>query len=29
MADWTVHTDRLTIEQVVKEIVHGLEYLED
>lgn len=29
IADWTVHTDRLTIDQVVKEIVHGLEYLED
>jgi shikimate kinase len=29
IADWTVHTDRLTIDQVVDEVVHGLEYLED
>ncbi len=29
IADWTVHTDRLTIDQVVEEVVHGLEYLED
>jgi shikimate kinase len=29
IADWTVHTDRLTIDQVVKEVMHGLEYLED
>ena len=29
IADWTVHTDRLTIDQVVEEIVHGLGYLED
>jgi shikimate kinase len=29
IADWTVHTDRLTIDQVVDEVVHGLKYLED
>ena len=29
IADWTVHTDRLTIDQVVKEIMHGPEYVED
>jgi shikimate kinase len=29
IADWTVHTDRLTIKQVVDEVVHGLKYLED
>jgi shikimate kinase len=29
IADWTVHTDRLTIDQVVEEVVHGLGYLED
>jgi len=29
IADWTVHTDRLTIEQVVDEIIHGLKYLQD
>ena len=29
IADWTVHTDRLTIDQVVEEVVHGLKYLED
>lgn len=29
IADWTVHTDRLTIEQVVDEVIHGLRYLED
>lgn len=29
IADWTVHTDRLTIDQVVGEVVHGLKYLED
>lgn len=29
IADWTVHTDRLTMDQVVNEVVHGLEYLED
>jgi len=29
IADWTVHTDRLTIDQVVDEVVHGLGYLED
>jgi shikimate kinase len=29
IADWTVHTDRLTIDQVVDEVLHGLEYLED
>lgn len=28
IADWTVHTDRLTIDQVVNEVVHGLKYLE-
>ncbi len=29
IADWTVHTDRLTIDQVVDEVMHGLKYLED
>ena len=29
IADWTVHTDRLTIDQVVDEVVRGLKYLED
>ena len=29
IADWTVHTDRLTTDQVVEEVVHGLKYLED
>lgn len=29
IADWTIHTDRLTIDQVVDEIIHGLKYLED
>jgi shikimate kinase len=29
IADWTVHTDRLTIDQVVDEVLHGLKYLED
>ncbi len=29
IADWTVHTDRLTIDQVVVEVAHGLKYLED
>ena len=29
IADWTVHTDRLTIDQVVEEVIHGLKYLED
>jgi shikimate kinase len=29
IADWTVHTDHLTIDQVVDEIIHGLKYLED
>ena len=29
IADWTVHTDRLTVDQVVEEVVHGLKYLED
>jgi shikimate kinase len=28
IADWTVHTDRLTIDQVVEEVIHGLKYLE-
>jgi shikimate kinase len=28
IADWTVHTDHLTIDQVVDEVVHGLKYLE-
>jgi len=29
IADWTIHTDRLTIDQVVDEIIHGLKYLGD
>ena len=29
IADWTVHTDCLTIDQVMEEVVHGLKYLED
>jgi shikimate kinase len=27
IADWTVHTDYLTVEQVVEEIIHGLRYM--
>jgi len=29
IADWTVHTDHLTMDQVVDEVMHGLKYLED